>query len=67
MPAGPVLTARELEILRLVIEGYTDREIAERLFLSYRTITSYLTRILTKLNVDSRTAAATHAVRRGLV
>jgi DNA-binding CsgD family transcriptional regulator len=61
------LTARELDVLRLIAEGRTDREIAEALFLSYRTVTSYVTSILGKLSVDSRTAAATQAIRRGLV
>jgi predicted ATPase/DNA-binding CsgD family transcriptional regulator len=66
LPAEPVLTPREREILQLLVEGHTDREIAEQLFVSYRTVTSYVTRILTKLNVDSRTAAATYALRHGL-
>jgi DNA-binding CsgD family transcriptional regulator len=61
------LTDREWEVLRHLVEGYTDREIAETLGVSYRTVTSYVRNIFTKLNVDSRTAAATHAVRHGLV
>jgi len=61
------LTAREREVLRLVADGLSDREIADRLCLSYRTVTSYVRNILTKLDLPSRTAAATFAVRHGLV
>jgi non-specific serine/threonine protein kinase len=61
------LTQREHEVLILLAEGRTDREIAELLGLSYRTVTSYVRNVLTKLDVHSRTAAATHAVRNGLV
>jgi len=56
-----------MDVLRLLAEGQSDREIAEALSLSYRTVTSYVTNIFTKLQVESRTAAATYAVRRGLV
>jgi non-specific serine/threonine protein kinase len=61
------LTQREHEVLILLAEGRTDREIAELLGLSYRTVTSHVRNVLTKLNVHSRTAAATRAVRNGLV
>ncbi len=61
------LTPREREVLRLVAEGRSDREIAEALGVSYRTVTSYVRNILDKLDVASRTGAATQAVRRGLV
>ncbi len=71
-PAHPApdafgLTPREMEVLRLLIDGRSDREIAEELGLSYRTITSYVRNILNKLDSPSRTAAATLAVRTGLV
>lgn len=67
-PAAPHgLTRRERDVLRLLAEGKSDREIADTLFLSYRTVTSYVTNILGKLGVDSRTAAATYAVRHDLV
>jgi DNA-binding CsgD family transcriptional regulator len=72
-PADPLqlarcgLTNREMDVLRLLAEGQSDREIAGALLLSYRTVTSYVTNIFTKLQVDSRTAAATYAVLRGLV
>jgi predicted ATPase/DNA-binding CsgD family transcriptional regulator/transcriptional regulator with XRE-family HTH domain len=60
------LSPRELEVLRLVAEGNTDREIAEALSISRRTATTHLTHILDKLGLDSRTAAAAYAVRHGL-
>ncbi len=59
------LTRRELEILQAVSEGYPDREIATRLFISRRTVTWHVTNVLNKLGVNSRTAAAVQAVRRG--
>ncbi|HEX5167176.1 MAG TPA: LuxR C-terminal-related transcriptional regulator, partial [Thermomicrobiales bacterium] len=63
-PAG--LSAREVEVLRLVSEGLTDAEVAERLFLSRRTVSTHLTSIYTKLGVNSRTAATRFAVDHGL-
>ena len=61
------LTPRELEVVRLLAEGQSDRQIGERLFISHRTVMTHVTHILTKLEVESRTAAATQAVRLGLV
>jgi DNA-binding NarL/FixJ family response regulator len=58
---GALLTARELQVLRLVSTGLTNREIAGELRLSLRTIDRHLTNILTKLDVRSRTAATTYA------
>jgi DNA-binding CsgD family transcriptional regulator len=60
-PSKPVLTARELHVLRLISTGRTNREIAEELSLSERTIDRHVTNILNKLNVRSRTAATTYA------
>ena len=60
------LTRRECDVLRLIVEGRTDQEIADALYLSRRTVTSYVTAILGKLGVPSRSAAAAEAVRRGL-
>ena len=65
MAAG--LTAREAEVLRLLAQGMSDREIAESLSLSPRTISGHVTHLLTKLDLESRTAAALFAVRHGLV
>jgi predicted ATPase/DNA-binding CsgD family transcriptional regulator len=60
------LSPREREVLRLVAEGTSNRVIAEQLFLSERTVENHIRHILDKLDVDSRTAAATWAVRHGL-
>jgi DNA-binding CsgD family transcriptional regulator len=60
------LSAREVEVLRLVAEGLTDAEVAERIFLSRRTASTHLTSIYTKLGVSSRTAATRFAVEHGL-
>jgi predicted ATPase/DNA-binding CsgD family transcriptional regulator len=64
-PAG--LTAREVEVLRLVAEGLTDAQVAEHLVISLRTVTTHLTSIYNKLGVNSRTAATRFAVERHLV
>jgi DNA-binding NarL/FixJ family response regulator len=63
---GCPLTPRELDVLRLIVDGRHDKEIADSLFLSRRTVTSHVTSILGKLHLPSRAAAA-EAVRRGLV
>ena len=60
------LSPRETEVLRLVVEGRSDREIAAALSVSYRTVTNHVGSILTKLNVSTRAAAAVYAVRQGL-
>jgi DNA-binding CsgD family transcriptional regulator/tetratricopeptide (TPR) repeat protein len=61
------LTPRELDVLRLLVDGKTDREIAVDLFISHHTVMNHVSNILGKLEVDSRTAAATFAVRHELV
>jgi predicted ATPase/DNA-binding CsgD family transcriptional regulator len=63
---GP-LTRREREVARLVAAGMTNRQIGERLFISYRTAGGHIERIRNKLGVRSRAAVATWAVERGLV
>jgi DNA-binding NarL/FixJ family response regulator len=63
-PAG--LSAREVEVLRLVAQGLTDSEVAKSLFLSPRTVSQHLQNIYNKLGVNSRTAAARFAIERGL-
>jgi DNA-binding CsgD family transcriptional regulator len=60
------LTAREREVLALVAEGYTNRRIAESLFISESTAGVHVSNILGKLGVGSRTEAAAVAVRLGL-
>jgi DNA-binding NarL/FixJ family response regulator len=61
------LTVRETEILRLIADGKRNREIADALFLSEKTVKNYISNILYKLQVNSRTEAALLAVRRGLI
>lgn len=61
------LTGRELEVLGLVAEGLSNRQISRRLFLSETTIKTHLVHIYAKLGVDSRTAAVAAATRRGLI
>jgi non-specific serine/threonine protein kinase len=60
------LTAREVEVLRLVVEGRSNAEIAEMLFISPRTASTHVGRILQKLGVSSRAAATSYAIRHGL-
>ncbi|MFC7598397.1 AAA family ATPase [Terrabacter sp. GCM10028922] len=62
----PVLTGRERDVLALVAEGLTNREIGRRLFISEKTVSVHLSNLMAKLNVSSRTEAVTVAVRRGL-
>jgi ATP/maltotriose-dependent transcriptional regulator MalT len=63
-PAG--LSAREVEVLRLVADGHTNREIAHHLVLSERTVPVHVRNILTKTNSANRAAAAAFALRNGL-
>jgi DNA-binding CsgD family transcriptional regulator len=60
------LTARELEVLRLVAEGHSNGEIAEQLFISRKTASVHVSNILAKLRVTTRVQAAAVAHRRGL-
>jgi len=60
------LTQRESEVLRLLAQGLSDRDIAAALSISERTAGNHVLHILQKLDVDSRTAAAVFAVRHGL-
>ena len=64
-PSG--LSPRELDVLRLLVAGKTDREIAEMLFISHRTASKHTGAILAKLGVASRGDAAVFAVRHGLI
>jgi NarL family two-component system response regulator LiaR len=59
------LTERELEVLRMASRGMTNKEIAEGLCLSVRTVQAHLGNIFSKLDVGSRTEAVLHGLRRG--
>ncbi|MEA2523547.1 MAG: hypothetical protein QOF73_774, partial [Thermomicrobiales bacterium] len=61
------LSVRELEVLRLVAEGLTDAEVADRLSISPRTVGQHLRSVYNKLGVPSRAAATRYAVEHGLV
>lgn len=66
-PATDGLSPREREVLRLVVEGAPDHEIADRRFITRRTASKHVAGILEKLGVSNRTSAATIAHRRGPV
>ena len=66
-PRGPKLTKRELEILQLLAPGLTNKEIAQHLSLSPRTVDTHVERVLSKLNATTRTRAVAAAIRTGLV
>ncbi|MDQ7903864.1 LuxR C-terminal-related transcriptional regulator [Phytohabitans sp. ZYX-F-186] len=67
-PTGDLsrLTRRELEVLGLIVEGFSNRRIASTFLLTERTIATHLEHILTKLDAPTRTLAAVYALRRGL-
>lgn len=66
-PVGHALSDRENEVLALLADGATNDEIAVRLFLSEKTVKTHLSSIFRKLGVTNRTAAASKALRDGLV
>jgi DNA-binding NarL/FixJ family response regulator len=65
--AAPVLTPRELDVLKLVAQGLTNPDIARQLTLSEHTVHRHLANILRKLSLTSRAAAAAWGARTGLV
>jgi DNA-binding NarL/FixJ family response regulator len=66
-PSGGRITARELEVLRLLVEGATNRDIAERLGITENTTKVHLRNILDKLHLRNRQQAAAYAISSGLV
>ncbi|MBE2199446.1 MAG: response regulator transcription factor [Anaerolinea sp.] len=64
--AAEPLTTRELEILRLVAQGLTNQDIAEKLTVSERTVRTHVSNILSKLHLANRTQAALYALREGI-
>jgi NarL family two-component system response regulator LiaR len=65
-PTPDPLTGRELEVLRLVAQGKSNREIAEELVLAELTVRTHVSNILGKLHLANRTQAALHALKEGL-
>ncbi len=63
----PGLSPREIDVLRLLVDGQSNRAIGETLSISERTVEAHVQHILAKLQAESRTGAATYAVRHGLV
>jgi two-component system, NarL family, response regulator LiaR len=63
----PDITAREHDVLRLVVEGLANKQIAQRLGIGEKTVKTHVSRVLAKLGVEDRTQAAVLAIREGLV
>ena len=63
----PALTERETEVLRLIVGGNSNKEIAAALFISEATVKTHINSLLSKLGVTDRTQAATTALQRGIV
>ena len=61
------LTRRELDVLRLLVEGKSNQAIADQLFISPRTVTNHVASILSKLDLHSRSAAVSYALRNRLI
>jgi two-component system, NarL family, response regulator LiaR len=61
------LSPRGLEVLKLIADGYGNKDIAERLKISLSTVKTYVQEILERLIVSDRTQAAVKALRRGLI
>lgn len=61
------LTERELEVLQLIVEGFSNAQIAEKLYITVGTVKTHVRNILNKLCADDRTQAAVRALRSGLV
>lgn len=61
------LSPREIDVVRLLVAGMTNQEIAAKLFISQHTVANHVVSILNKLGLESRTAVATWAVREGIV
>lgn len=70
-PRGPRygegdLSDREREVVQLIAQGLSNKEISARLYLSEKTIKNHISRIFSKLNVTARTQAAIHAIKHGI-
>jgi DNA-binding NarL/FixJ family response regulator len=65
--SGASLTARELEVLQLIVAGKSNRDIGTALFISEATVKTHVNSLLSKLGVEDRTQAATTALQRGIV
>jgi len=66
-PSADPLTARELEVLKLIVEGNSNQTIASMLFLSVKTVEAHKAHIMAKLDVQSQTDLIRYALRRGII
>lgn len=66
LPYTSQLSPREADIIRLIAQGLSNREIGQRLVLSEKTVKNHVSRIFSKLNFTARSQAAVHAIRNGL-
>lgn len=66
-PKGEKLTRRETEILQYIAQGYTNREIADTLFLSFRTVNTHRANLMQKLDIHDTAGLVRHAITLGLV
>jgi len=67
LPLAPELTQREHEVLCLVAEGLSNREIGTKLFISEKTVKTHISNLLSKLEQEDRTRLAIYAIRKGLI
>ncbi len=65
--SGASLTGRELEVLKLIVAGKSNKDIGNALFISEATVKTHVNSLLSKLGVEDRTQAATSALQRGIV
>jgi DNA-binding NarL/FixJ family response regulator len=66
-PLHEVLSDRETEVLRLITEGFSNKEIGAQLFISHRTVDTHRTNLMKKLNVSNIAGLISYAIRKGLV
>jgi DNA-binding NarL/FixJ family response regulator len=66
VPEGEV-SHREMDVLKLIVQGFSNKEIADRLGLSESTVKNHVYSLFAKLHVKDRTQAATTALKRGMV
>ena len=66
-PAGDTLSDREIEVLRLMAGGGSNRDIADHLSITQSTVKTHITSIFQKLNVTTRTEAVTNALKKGII
>jgi two-component system response regulator NreC len=62
-----LLTSREREVLKLIADGYTSRQIADQLYLSLKTVLGHRTRIMDKLDIHNKAELIKYVIKEGLV